>query len=182
LSFLNVAHLIVRAEDDPHVIARPVQEVLRAIDPDVRPNVNFASDGRQSELKGPKTLAILSGLIGASALGLAVIGLFGVTAFVAEQRRHEVSVRMTLGATGTDIFGMLLRDSLRPVAIGLVCGLGLALASGRMIQGALYGVSSHDPVAVLGAVIVLLTAAIGAVIVPARRAARLDPAQILRQA
>ena len=182
LSFLNVPHLVVRAQDDPHALARPAQDVLRAVDPDVRPSVTFASDGLQSELKGPKTLALLAGIVGASALALAVIGLFGVTAFVVAQRRHEVSVRMALGASGADVRAMLLRDSMKPVAVGLAFGLAVALIGGRVIQGTLYGVSAHDPIAILAAIAVLLLAALAAVFLPASRAARADPAQLLRQA
>lgn len=121
-------------------------------------------------------------IVGATALGLAVIGLFGVTAFVVEQRRHEVSVRKALGASNGQLLGMLFRDSLTPVAAGLSCGLLVSLLAGRVIQGILYGVSSHDPAAILTAVVVLVCAASGAVLVPARRAARVDPAQLLKQA
>ena len=76
--------------------------------------------------------------------------------------------------------GLLFRDSLTPVAIGLGCGLVLSLLGGQLLQGALYGVSGRDPIAILAAVVVLLTATIGAVVLPARRAARVNPAQLLK--
>jgi ABC-type antimicrobial peptide transport system permease subunit len=76
---------------------------------------------------------------------------------------------------------MLVRDSLRPVIIGLAGGLVLALLLGRVVESALYGVSGHDPVAVIAAVAVLLAAASAAILIPARRAARVSPSQMLRE-
>jgi ABC-type antimicrobial peptide transport system permease subunit len=158
----------------------PVRDALEAIDPSVRPSVTFPLDGLERELKGPRILASLAVIVGATALGLAVIGLFGVTAFVVAQRTHEVSVRRALGASGAQIMNLLLRDSLTPVAIGLGCGLLLSLLGGRVVQSVLYGVNSRDPIAILAAVLILLSAAGAAVFLPARRAARVNPAHLLK--
>ena len=110
-----------------------------------------------------------------------MIGLLGVTTFVVGQRRHEVSVRLALRASRSDVVGLLLRDSLRPVVFGLSAGLVLALLIGHVIRGAHYGISGHDPLAIVAAVAVLLGSAIIAVLVPARRGASVDPPQVLRQ-
>ena len=115
------------------------------------------------------------------ALALAVVGIYGVTAFVVGQRTHEIGVRIALGAGTREVMRLLLADSLRPVAIGLVLGLGAALLGSRVFSGVLYGVSSADPIAFVGASLVLLTAATVAVIVPTRRAASADAATTLRQ-
>jgi ABC-type antimicrobial peptide transport system permease subunit len=104
--------------------------------------------------------------------GLAVIGLFGVTAFAVVQRRHEISVRLALGATHAQLTHLLLRDRLRPVVVGLSCGLVLALLGGRWVSSVLHGVSARDPIAIAAAVIVLILTAAAAAAVPARRPVR----------
>jgi ABC-type antimicrobial peptide transport system permease subunit len=142
--------------------------------------VIFAREDLRRQLEGPRVLAVLSLSVGALAMGLAVIGLFGVTAFIVEQRTHELSVRRALGASQTDLITMLLRDNLRPVIAGLACGLFIALAGARVVQSLLSGVSARDPLAIVAAVLVLMTAASAAVLLPARRAARLNPAQVLK--
>jgi predicted permease len=180
LSEASAPRLVVRSHGDPHALVHPVRDALEAIDPSVRPSVTFPLDGLERELKGPRILASLAVIVGATALGLAVIGLFGVTAFVVAQRTHEVSVRRALGASGAQIMNLLLRDSLTPVAIGLGCGLLLSLLGGRVVQSVLYGVNSRDPIAILAAVLILLSAAGAAVFLPARRAARVNPAHLLK--
>jgi predicted permease len=181
LSEKTVPIVVVRTQQDPHPSLRAIRDAIERPDPSVRPSIMFPLDGMKRELEGPRTFALLAVIVGATALGLAVIGLFGVTAFIVEQRAHEVSVRRALGATGAQIMALLFRDSLKPVAIGLACGLLVSLIGGRVMQAALYGVSSRDPMAVAAAVGVLLLAAISAVLVPARRAVRVSPAHLLKQ-
>ena len=132
---------------------------------------------RCHQLERPRMFAVLALAVGALAMGLAVIGLFGVTAFIVEQRSHELSVRRALGASHADLMAMLLRDNLKPVVAGLAIGLFIALTGGRVVQSLLTGVSTRDPLAVIAAVVVLMAAASAAVLLPARRAARLNPAQ-----
>lgn len=124
---------------------------------------------------------VLAGALAGLALALAVVGLYGVTAFVVGQRGQEISVRVALGASGRDVMRLLLGDSLRPVLFGLAGGVLVALLGGRLLAGTLYGIGSADPLSFGAAVLVLLTAATAAVIFPTRRAARIDPASVLRQ-
>ncbi len=135
----------------------------------------------QQQLAEPRALAALAGILAAVALALAVVGVYGVTAFVVGQRTQEISVRIALGASRRDITRLLLHDSLRPVAIGLVAGVFVALLGGRVFAGVLYGVSTADPIAFVAALLVLLSIATLAVIVPTRGAAAVDPAAVLRQ-
>ena len=139
-------------------------------------------DTLRRDLEGPRALALLAILVGATAVGLAVIGLFGVTAFVVEQRAHEMTVRRALGASDSQLLTLLFRESLRPVVVGLVVGLGISLLSGRVVQSVLYGVSSRDPLAIGSAVAILLLAAAAAIVLPARRATQVSAAQLLKQA
>jgi putative ABC transport system permease protein len=181
LAATSVAQLVVRARDDPRGVVRALHEAVQAVDPSHRPRTTFAADGLQRDLQHPTILALLASIVGATALGLAVSGLFGVTAFVVEQRRHEVSVRKALGASNRAITEMLFRDSLTPVAAGLALGILLSLLGGRVVQGVLYGVSSRDPIAILVDVLVLVSAAAAAILFPVRRASRVSPAQLLKQ-
>jgi putative ABC transport system permease protein len=128
---------------------------------------------------------MMAGLsIGAAglALALAVLGVYGVTAFVIRQRSEEIGIRIAIGASRGDIFRLLVGQGLRPVLIGLTIGLAGALAGIHWLANilTLAGIGPRDPVAVGTAVTVLLTSAVAAVLAPARRAARTDPANILR--
>jgi predicted permease len=176
-------HLIVRTAGDPHAAADAVRTALSGIDadPGVAVRATAVSDNVARELEMPQSLGLLTVFIASVALGLATIGLFGVTTFVVGQRQQEVGVRLALGASGEDILRLLLRDGMRPVFIGLAAGLVLAFIAGRLVQRALYGISGHDPIAIIAAVVVLLAAAAAAIFIPARRATKIDPARMLRE-
>ena len=120
-------------------------------------------------------------ILGAIALGLAVTGVFGLTAFSVEQHTGEIGVRLAVGADAADVVRLMLRDSLRPVVAGLAVGLLVALAASRVLTVFLYGVSARDPLSILGAVVILLGAAVLAAALPARRGTRVDPAAVLRR-
>jgi predicted permease len=175
------AKMIIRSGGAPEALIPSVRSALHPIDPRVRLGITPVSDGVQEQLAEPRTLATLAGALAGIALALAVVGLYGVTTFVVGQRTQEISVRLALGASRRDVLRLLLRDSLRPVILGLAAGVCAALLAGRVFAGTLYGVGPADPIAFGAAVLVLLTAATGAVIVPAHRASRLDPASVLRQ-
>jgi predicted permease len=175
------ARLIIRTTGNPQGTMSGIRDTLKAIDPDVDIQLAFVSDGLREQMRYPKAFAVIAGVFGSSTLLLAVIGLVGVTAFVVRQRRREVSVRLALGATGADVVRMLVRDSLRPVVAGITCGLLLSLLAGHVIRGMLYGVSGHDPISIVSAVVILLLAATAAALGPARRALRIDPAEMLKQ-
>jgi predicted permease len=172
--------LVVRSIGDPADAIAPVRDVLLSIDPEQRPGFYLLRDRFQRQLDPPKRLAMLSAIVSAAALGLATIGLFGVAAFVAGQRRREVGIRMALGARPQDVVRLLIRDSLQPVVIGLATGVVVALWVGRWLRGAMYGLGARDPFALAAGVVVLLAAALAATYWPARRAARVDPAIVLR--
>jgi ABC-type antimicrobial peptide transport system permease subunit len=141
----------------------------------------MVASGLQNEVEEPRIMATLAGALAALALGLAIVGIYGVTTFVTGQRTREIGVRMALGASRGDMLRLLLRDSLRPVAIGLTVGAIVSLIGSRLIAVVLYGVGASDPLAFGSAVGVLLVSAAAAVFIPARRAARVDPAFVLRQ-
>jgi ABC-type antimicrobial peptide transport system permease subunit len=96
------------------------------------------------------------------------------------QRAAEIGVRIAVGATAGEVRRLLVRDTLRPVAIGITAGAIFAMLAGRVMAGALFGVEPHDPVAVLGAAGLLAVTAMLAAVIPARRAAKVEPANVLR--
>jgi hypothetical protein len=177
----NPPSLIIRTAT-PGVTAVAVENALRRIDVRVRPTALIVREGLDAYLDGKRRLAWLLGPAALLALILAALGVYGVTAFVVSQRTEEVSVRMAIGASSMDVLQLLVKDSLRPVVIGLAVGLGLALVVGRLFAEELAGISPHDPLSIGIALSALLACALVAVVVPARRAARTNPAALLRQA
>ncbi len=108
------------------------------------------------------------------------IGAFGVFAYTVEERRREIGVRLALGATRTAVMRTVVGSTRWPLLAGLSSGLVLSLLASQIIRGALYGLGPYDPVAYAGAMAILATAALVATWIPARRAARVDPAVTLR--
>jgi predicted permease len=127
-----------------------------------------------------RAVASLAGLFGIVALVLAVIGLYGVTAYTVAQRTNEIGIRMALGANRARVVQMILQGAFLRVAVGLIIGLPLAVGAGRLISSELYGVSSWDPFALIVAAGSLAVAAFFAAIIPAARAASISPMIALR--
>jgi ABC-type antimicrobial peptide transport system permease subunit len=115
-----------------------------------------------------------------AALLLAVVGIYGVISYSVNRRRNEIAIRMALGARASDVNRMVLAQGMRPVAAGLVIGMAVALALGRLVQALLFQIRPSDPVVLAGVVLVLGAAAALACFAPARRATRADPAISLR--
>jgi putative ABC transport system permease protein len=136
----------------------------------------------QQETDRPRILATLTGIVGIVAIVLSVIGLYGLTASVVRQRAREMGVRVAMGAEPRDLLRLLMWDSLKPVVVGLAAGAASALLASRVVESTmLFGVSPQDPMAFAGAAAILLAAATLAVLVPARSAASVDAAVVLRR-
>lgn len=124
--------------------------------------------------------ALLLGTFGLLALLLAAIGLYGVISFLVSRRTHEIGIRLALGAQRADVLRLILREGMTLVGFGLALGLLAALIATRLLAGFLYGVSATDPVTFGGIVAILTVAALIASLIPARRAARVDPLVAIR--
>jgi ABC-type antimicrobial peptide transport system permease subunit len=124
--------------------------------------------------------AALFSIFGALALGLAVVGLYGVKAYSVARRTREIGIRMALGAQAGAVLRMIMGEGSIMLASGLALGLLLATVTAKILSGILYGVGALDPIAFTVAPLVLTTAALIATWLPARRATRVDPAQALR--
>src|SRR5438067_4028508 len=122
----------------------------------------------------------LLGIFAGAALLLATVGIYGAVAYTVEQRTGEIGVRMALGAQTIDVLRLVVKQGMRPVIFGLVVGLAAALALGRLIASQLYQTSAHNPLLLAATMSILGLAALLACLLPARRAALVDPIHALR--
>jgi putative ABC transport system permease protein len=173
--------VVVRTRQAPLGIGRSVRGRVRAIDP-AQPVATLRTMDQiaDASLGDRRTTLLLLALFAGLAAVLAATGVYGVMAYTVSQRTTEIGVRMALGAGARDVLGLVLRQALLLALVGVGLGLVVALALSRLVAGLLYGVSATDPLT-FGAVGVLLGAvAVGASLLPARRAARVDPLVALR--
>jgi putative ABC transport system permease protein len=175
------ASIVIRGDGDLVTLREAARRTLVDLDPDVDiADVRLATDDVTRELRYPAAVVFLATLLAMTALGLSVAGLFGVTAFSDTERRREIGVRMALGATKQAVVALFVRTSLTPVAIGLMCGIAGAFFAGRLVSATLYGISDRDPIAMIAGGAILMVAATCAATLPARRAATIDPAEIMK--
>jgi ABC-type antimicrobial peptide transport system permease subunit len=165
--------------------ATAVEAAARAAFADVDPNLavtSFFTFGYQvsTNFNRDELLARLTSLFGITALVLASIGLYGVTAYSVQRRTGEIGVRMALGANRSHILRDVVGRALRQGGLGLLIGIPLAYAAGRALATHLYGVAAFDPAIVLLTLAVLGASATLAAVIPARRAAAIEPMQALR--
>lgn len=174
--------ILVKVQGDPAAFAATARAVLRQIDPGLALNQPATLEAVIAQSLGQQRLLLtLLGGFGVLALALAAVGIYSVVAYTVTQRTPEIGVRAALGASPRQILAFTLRDGLQPVAWGIGCGLAAALAGGRLWQAQLYDTATWDPLALLGTCAVLGTVALGACLVPAWRAARVDPLVALRR-
>jgi ABC-type antimicrobial peptide transport system permease subunit len=173
--------LVVRASKNAPALAAPIRNALREID-SAQPLTDIREyDEIVRAATGPRRIAaqLLAGFA-AVALLLSAVGLYGALGVVASQRRQEIGLRLALGADGGQIGRLLLLQGLRPAVAGLVAGLGIVALAGGVLTSLLYGIDALDQTTFGFSTLVLLVAASLACAIPARRAARVDPAEVLR--
>jgi putative ABC transport system permease protein len=173
--------VVVRTAGDPAVLTSSIRQQLAAIDRSIPLyRVRTLETVVRSVVSAPELRAWLFGLFATLALILAVIGVYGIVAYLAGQRTQEIGIRLALGAgRGTVLRGLLL-EGLRPVALGVVVGLAGAAAAGRALSQMLFEVGATDLTTFAAMAGVLLMAAAAATWLPARRATRVDPVIALR--
>lgn len=174
--------VVVRTEGDPMAAYEPARAVLRSLDPSV-PVYAVATLGglRDAAIAGRRFTMTLFGLFALVALALSVAGIYGVLAFVVGRRRREIGVRLALGAGAGEVSGLVLRRGGSLVAAGVAVGVALSIAAAGLLERLVYGVPSLDPVSYLVGIALLATVGLGACLVPALGAARVDPAATLRE-
>jgi putative ABC transport system permease protein len=174
--------LIVRSDVDPGVLIPDIRKVVSSIDSSVPVYDTNTYDNVIAEKSVTRRLcALLVTLFSGAALFLSAIGLYGVMAYSVGQRTRELAIRIALGAQVENILGSVTDQGIKIVCLGLLVGIGVALATGRLIEGLLYGVSALDLVTLLVSVLVLGIAAGLACLLPALRAVRINPTRALRE-
>jgi predicted permease len=176
-------NLVVRVEEgrDPKQAAGALKAAVHAVDPDL-PLARIATmeERLAASVKPRRMQTLLLGVFASLALSMAVVGIYGVMAYSVSDQRRELGIRMALGADGTTVRRMILRDGLRWTAIGVGIGLAGALGVAGVLSSLLYGVAPRDPVTIGGVTMLLVGVAMIACWVPAHRAMRTDPMVALR--
>jgi putative ABC transport system permease protein len=176
--FLNIA---VRSSLKVDAITKLVQSVVTSVDPGIAVAIPQMMDTVVAQARGQARLMTwLLGIFAGVAILLASIGIYGAVAYSVEQRTGEIGVRMALGAQTRDVLRLIVNQGMRPVVIGLAIGIVSAFALGRLLTSQLYQVSAHNPALLVASTMFLAVIALVACLVPARRAAHVDPIQALR--
>jgi macrolide transport system ATP-binding/permease protein len=162
-----------------------MEKIVRATLADINPNLTVAqlqtfSEQISDRFTEERMISRLSTLFGALALLLAIIGLYGVTAYSVVRRTSEIGIRMALGAERSGVIAMVMRGAMMQAALGLGIGIPLALLCVRFVKSQLYEITSADFSVMAGSVATLALAAFIAGIIPARRAASINPVSALR--
>ena len=174
-------HMFVRTKGDVAGAMPAVRQQLQSLEPELPLYDIETFESWLRRLVMPQRMgALLLSLFSALALALATVGIYGVATYVASLRTREIGVRMALGATSQIVRRMILLEGARPVTVGIVIGLGLALYASRMATAFLVDVSPFDPLTFGTATVVLASVALAASYVPARHASRIEPVQALR--
>jgi putative ABC transport system permease protein len=175
--------MILESAIEPTSLIPTVRDALWAVDPDMPAQIGTLqeridqSDDVTSQRFQTSLLACLSGL----AALLAVVGIYGVLSYAVSQRAHEIGIRMAFGARSNNVVLSVVGRGLLMGVIGLGIGLAITLATSRVVESLLFEVSPTDPTTLAGVALLVVTAAVAASTIPARRATRVDPAEALRQ-
>ena len=172
----------LRTLGDPEALADTVRRVVREADPQLPVfDLRTLADQVEVSLATERMARTVSSSFAAVSVLLASIGLYGLLAYAVAGRTRELGVRMALGAARGDLMRLVVKDGLRPVVVGLVVGIALALPAARLVGGLLYGIQPYDLPAFFLVPPILLAAGFAACLFPAWRAGRLDPSRALRQ-
>ena len=175
------AVVAVRSNLRVDAVTKLVQSALSTVDPGLAIAIPQSMDKIVAQALGQARLMMwLLGIFAGAALLLATVGIYGAVAYTVEQRTGEIGVRMALGAQMMDVLRLVVAQGMKPVVIGLAAGLVAALALGRLLTSQLYQISAHNPLVLAATVLLLGAAALLACLLPARRAAHVDPIQALR--
>jgi putative ABC transport system permease protein len=185
IAFAQMPHifatLVVRTAGDPLAAANIVKQAVWSVDKD-QPvwKVRSLEFLLQRAMSRSRFMMRLLTVFSTIALLLAAVGVYGVISYSVSQRTHEIGVRMALGAQYRDVIRLVMRQGVKLVLIGVVIGLLGALGLRQLIEGLLFGVSATDPITFLVVALLLMSVALLACWIPARRAAKVDPIVTLR--
>ena len=177
----GIGNITIRTEGSPMTAIGTLRREVAAIDPKLAlANITTMDEAAARSIASDRMVALLLTAFALLALVLAAIGIFGVLSYSVAQRTRELGVRMALGAQRRDVLRLVLRETTPLVAIGIVVGIGVGLGVTRLMSAMLYEIQPRDPVTFIGVPCVLAAVGLLAALLPARRAARVDPLVALR--
>ena len=176
---LSIFEIVMRTKDAAGVVPA-ARDLVQRMNSEIVPQFSTSEQVYSAQLAPRRFNLVLIGVFGGAALLLALAGIYGSIAFHVARRTHEIGVRIALGARPAGVVSMVVRRSLLLAGIGVTVGLAIALGAARLASSLLYGIAPHDPVSYTAAAAVLLLAAVAAGLIPALRAARVDPVTALR--
>jgi ABC-type antimicrobial peptide transport system permease subunit len=171
----------MRTAVPPLTVAQAATAVIHDIDPN-QPvqQVTTMEDIVGQTITSQQFSAMLLALFAAAALALASVGIYSVLSYIVRGRRREIGIRAALGAGTADVLRLVIAEGLAPTSLGIAAGVAVALAFGTLLRKILYGVSESDPLTLVSVSLLLFVVSILASVVPAWRAARVDPSIVLR--
>jgi putative ABC transport system permease protein len=173
-------YLVARTPLDPASLANPLRSAVSEIAPDVPLfNVRTMEERLQLSLSNARFNTLLLSVLGAIGIVLAAVGIYGVIGYFVSRRTQEIGVRMALGATKRDVVGLVVRQAAMPISIGLLVGISASFAATRVLSAQLFGVTASDPLTFVIVALGLGFVGLLASVVPARRAAGVDPTRAL---
>jgi len=175
------ASIVVRTSGEPKAAAGAIRAALRGEDAQLPTQaIRTMEEVVDRSLAERRFQSTLMGIFAASALLVASLGIYGVVSYSVSRRRSEIGIRMALGARRSQLLGLIIRQGMVPVVVGLAAGVAVALFLGHAIRGLLFGVLPADPLTIAAVTVMLLVVAALACVVPARRATGRDAVASLR--
>jgi putative ABC transport system permease protein len=173
--------LVLRTAGDPAAVAAPAAAVVRGLDPEQPiPQVQTMVDIRDELLTSQRFGALLLAMFASVALILASVGIYSVLSYIVRGRSREIGIRSALGAQAGDVLRLVVREGMTPALVGIAVGAAGAVAASIGLQRLVFGVSASDPLTLAAVALTLAVVALAACLVPAWRAARIDPLSALR--
>ncbi|HEU0254103.1 MAG TPA: ABC transporter permease [Pyrinomonadaceae bacterium] len=172
--------VVVRGQADPSTLIPAMREAVRSLDPQLPLKFRTLDQVFSSSLDQRRFSLVIFGFFGTTALLLAAMGIYGVTAYTVAQRTQEIGIRIALGAQMSDVLSLMLRKAMSLVLVGAIIGIAGAYAATRVMSNLLFGVTPTDLATFIAVPSVLLLVALFACLIPARRATKVDPLIALR--
>jgi putative ABC transport system permease protein len=177
----NGGYIVLRTSLPPELMENQIRATVRSLDPQLPLTALQTMEHAISDSEAPRRFnTVLISSFAAAALLLAILGIYSVIAFTVAMRVHEMAIRMALGSQRSGIVGLVLLSGLKLAAAGSIIGLAGAIAASRLLKSFVFGVSTLDPFVLVVAAVLVLMLAMAASLVPARRAATINPTQALR--
>ena len=176
----NEMNIVIQGPADPSTTMAAARRIVRELRPDIPPRFRTIESVVSESIADRRFVLLLIGVFGGVALLLATLGVYGVISYLVTQRRHEIVIRVALGARRVDVLRLVLRQGAALAIAGVALGALAALGVTRLLEGLLFGISSADPLSFATVILLLTVVALLASYVPARRAAGVEPQSVLR--